>query len=106
MQLWNIGAEGQYLAGAIAGNVVGAFVSAPALVTIPILLVAAIGAGALVAMIAAILDWWRKVPVVLLKRGRSILAIGGTCTHWGGPLAEGKLVDGDCGRRRGLEVCC
>jgi nitrite reductase/ring-hydroxylating ferredoxin subunit/uncharacterized membrane protein len=37
-----------------------------------------------------------KVPVVLLKKGRSILAIGGTCTHWGGPLAEGKLIDGDC----------
>jgi ABC-type uncharacterized transport system permease subunit len=34
-------------------------------VTIPILLMMAIAAGALVAMIAAILDWWRKVPVVL-----------------------------------------
>src|SRR5438132_9590170 len=37
-----------------------------------------------------------KVPVVLLRQGRSILAIGGTCTHWGGQLAEGKLVDGQC----------
>jgi nitrite reductase/ring-hydroxylating ferredoxin subunit/uncharacterized membrane protein len=37
-----------------------------------------------------------RVPVVLLKKGRSILAIGGTCTHWGGRLAEGKLVNGDC----------
>jgi nitrite reductase/ring-hydroxylating ferredoxin subunit len=37
-----------------------------------------------------------KVPVVLLKKGRSILAIGGTCTHWGGQLAEGKLINGDC----------
>jgi simple sugar transport system permease protein len=63
--VWNIGAQGQYLAGAIAGNLVGAFMSAPGLVTIPILLVGAIVAGALVAMIAAILDWWRKVPVVL-----------------------------------------
>jgi nitrite reductase/ring-hydroxylating ferredoxin subunit len=26
------------------------------------------------------------------------MAISGTCTHWGGPLAEGKLVsdNGDC----------
>ena len=63
--VWNIGAQGQYLAGAIAGNVVGAFVAWPAVVTIPMLLAVAIAAGAVVAMIAAILDWWRKVPVVL-----------------------------------------
>jgi nitrite reductase/ring-hydroxylating ferredoxin subunit len=37
-----------------------------------------------------------RIPLVLLKRGRSIMALSGTCTHWGGPLAEGKLVDGDC----------
>jgi nitrite reductase/ring-hydroxylating ferredoxin subunit/uncharacterized membrane protein len=39
-----------------------------------------------------------KVPLVLLKKGRAIMAISGTCTHWGGPLAEGKLLqgDGDC----------
>jgi nitrite reductase/ring-hydroxylating ferredoxin subunit/uncharacterized membrane protein len=37
-----------------------------------------------------------SVPVVLLKRGSAVMAIGGTCTHWGGPLAEGKLLDGDC----------
>lgn len=37
-----------------------------------------------------------RISVALLKRGPTILAISGTCTHWGGPLAEGKLVDGDC----------
>jgi simple sugar transport system permease protein len=63
--VWNIGAQGQYLAGAIAGNIVGAFVAAPGLVAIPLLLIAAVVAGAAIAMIAAILDWWRKVPVVL-----------------------------------------
>jgi general nucleoside transport system permease protein len=63
--VWNIGAQGQYLAGAIAGNVVGAFLSAPPSLTIPVLLLAAIAAGAAIALIAAILDWWRKVPVVL-----------------------------------------
>ena len=36
-----------------------------------------------------------KVALTLLKRGRSILAISGTCPHWGGPLAEGKLLEGD-----------
>jgi nitrite reductase/ring-hydroxylating ferredoxin subunit len=38
----------------------------------------------------------QHVSVVLLKRAGSIEAISGTCSHWGGPLAEGKLVDGDC----------
>lgn len=39
-----------------------------------------------------------KVALVLLKKGSAIKALSGTCTHWGGPLAEGKLlsVDGDC----------
>jgi nitrite reductase/ring-hydroxylating ferredoxin subunit/uncharacterized membrane protein len=37
-----------------------------------------------------------KVPLVLLKKGGTIMALSGTCTHWGGPLAEGKLLDGDC----------
>jgi simple sugar transport system permease protein len=63
--VWNIGAQGQYLAGAIAGNLVGAFLVASGVVTIPILLLSAVLAGAVMAMIAAILDWWRKVPVVL-----------------------------------------
>jgi nitrite reductase/ring-hydroxylating ferredoxin subunit/uncharacterized membrane protein len=37
-----------------------------------------------------------KVPVVLLRRGESVYALAGTCSHWGGPLAEGTVVDGDC----------
>ena len=36
------------------------------------------------------------VSLALLKRGRTIMAISGTCPHWGGPLAEGKLLEGDC----------
>jgi nitrite reductase/ring-hydroxylating ferredoxin subunit len=37
-----------------------------------------------------------KIPLVLLKQGRAIMALSATCTHWGGPLAEGKLVDESC----------
>jgi len=37
-----------------------------------------------------------KVPVVLLRTDGSVLAIGAQCSHWGGPLAEGELVGGDC----------
>lgn len=37
-----------------------------------------------------------KVPLVLLKRGDEVFAIGAVCSHWGGPLAEGRLVDDYC----------
>jgi nitrite reductase/ring-hydroxylating ferredoxin subunit len=33
------------------------------------------------------------MPVLLLRRGERIYAIAETCTHQGGPLAEGKLED-------------
>src|SRR5438067_6590435 len=33
--------------------------------------------------------------VLLVRRGGDIHAIGGTCTHYGGPLAEGLLVGDD-----------
>jgi nitrite reductase/ring-hydroxylating ferredoxin subunit len=36
------------------------------------------------------------IPLVLLKRGGEVFALNGVCAHMGGPLAEGKLVDGDC----------
>ena len=32
--------------------------------------------------------------VVLVRTGGGVSAIGGTCGHWGGPLADGELVDG------------
>jgi len=36
-------------------------------------------------------------PVVLVRRGNDVFAIGASCTHYGGPLAEG-LFDGVCVR--------
>ena len=32
-------------------------------------------------------------PVILVRRGEELFAIGAVCTHYGGPLAEGLLVD-------------
>lgn len=37
-----------------------------------------------------------KLPLALLREGEKIYALGGKCSHQGGPLAEGKLVDGQC----------
>ncbi len=33
-------------------------------------------------------------PVLLLRRGDKIYAIGAVCSHYGGPLEEGELMDG------------
>jgi nitrite reductase/ring-hydroxylating ferredoxin subunit/uncharacterized membrane protein len=38
----------------------------------------------------------QDVTLVLLRRGDAVMALSGTCTHAGGPLSEGQLVDGDC----------
>jgi len=37
-----------------------------------------------------------KVPLVLMRKGQEIVALNATCSHMGGPLAEGKLVDEWC----------
>ena len=33
-------------------------------------------------------------PVLLVRSGRDVFAIAGACTHYGGPLGEGLVVDG------------
>jgi nitrite reductase/ring-hydroxylating ferredoxin subunit/uncharacterized membrane protein len=38
----------------------------------------------------------QTVPLVLLKRGSDVYALNGVCSHSGGPLPDGKLLDNDC----------
>src|SRR5258706_9777140 len=79
--VWNIGAEGQFLAGAIA-----AYIAAPGGVIIAIL--ASIVAGALWASIATLLRVWRNAPEVLTTILLNFIAIHllGWCVN--GPLRE------------------
>lgn len=36
---------------------------------------------------------YRGVPILLTKRGNRIFALAETCSHMGGPLSEGQIVD-------------
>lgn len=61
----NIGAQGQYICGAIAATAGGLYLGAPGMLTIPMMLVGAALAGACWSGIAALLERGRGVPVVL-----------------------------------------
>jgi simple sugar transport system permease protein len=84
----NIGAEGQYVAGAIAAVSVGLYLHAPRGVTLPGLLLGAAGAGALLAGIAAVLYRLRNVPIVLSTLMLNFIAIGLLRALLQGPLHE------------------
>jgi ABC-type uncharacterized transport system permease subunit len=61
----NIGTQGQYVLGAIAGAAIGVYLPASRWIVIPAMLIGAMIAGALFAGVAAALERWRNVPVVL-----------------------------------------
>lgn len=63
--VFNIGAEGQYVVGSLAACVVGIFVKAPAVIHIPLCLIAAAAAGGLWSMIVAVLKVKRGINEVL-----------------------------------------
>ena len=78
---WNIGAEGQFIAGAIAALIASPFGNVVALI-------AAIIAGALWASIATLMRLWRNAPEVLTTILLNFIAIHllGWCVN--GPLRE------------------
>jgi simple sugar transport system permease protein len=84
----NIGAEGQYIAGAIAATAVGLYIPARAAIVIPALLAASVVAGAAIAAIAALLDHLRRVPIVLSTLLLNFVAIVLLKALLQGPLHE------------------
>ena len=42
---------------------------------------------------AVLLGHAQGEPLILVRRGSELFAVGAVCTHYGGPLAEGLLVD-------------
>ncbi|WP_438382463.1 ABC transporter permease [Asaia sp. BMEF1] len=63
--LWNIGAEGQFLAGATAATAVGLFLPLPVLVTLPLAAVASILAGACWSAVPAAGRAWLGVSEII-----------------------------------------
>ncbi|HEX7095927.1 MAG TPA: ABC transporter permease [Acidimicrobiales bacterium] len=61
----NIGQEGQVILGGIFGAVIALKIGGPAVIIIPLTLVAALVGGALWAGVAALLRYWRGVDVVI-----------------------------------------
>lgn len=65
MRLWNIGADGQLFAGALAATAVGLFVQGPAIVVIPLMFLAGMAGGLLWILIPAILNAFWNVNEII-----------------------------------------
>lgn len=74
--LFNIGVEGQYAIGALAGAVVGAYVHAPAAIHLPLTIAAGMAGGLLWALIPALLKVYRGAHEVISTIMMNYLANG------------------------------
>lgn len=88
--IWNIGAEGQFYAGAVAATAIGIYLNnLPGLVHIPLVLIGAVTAGALWGMLAG----WLKVRFgaseIVTTIMLNYIAIIGTGFLVTGPMIEG-----------------
>jgi len=90
--VWNIGAEGQLYAGACVVAWLGLNVTLPALLTVPLLMAAALGAGAAWAFIPAWLRVKRGVSEVITTLLMNFLGIYLAATLVRGPLQESRGV--------------
>jgi simple sugar transport system permease protein len=84
----NIGAEGQYIVGAIAATAVGLYLPGKASMVMPALLAASLVTGAAIAAIAALLEQVRRVPIVLSTLLLNFVAIVLLKALLQGPLHE------------------
>ncbi len=65
MGMFNIGAEGQFVVGALAAGVVGILVDVPAIIHVPLCIIAAASAGMLWSLIAGVLKTKKGINEVL-----------------------------------------
>lgn len=88
--VWNIGAEGQFLLGAVTMVAFGTVLlpPGPGWLALPSILLLSVGAGALWALLATALERWRGVPVVLSTILLNFIAVAVV-----GMLVQGPLHD-------------
>ena len=86
--IWNIGAEGQLLMGALAAAWLGSRVAAPALVAMPLVLAGAVAAGAAWGAVAGALKVRREVNEVISTIMLNFIALGLIGYLVQGPLME------------------
>jgi general nucleoside transport system permease protein len=94
--LWNVGGEGQFYSGAIAGAATGILVDAPAVVLIPLEVLAGIAAGAFTAWIPAVLKARLHANEILVTLMLNYVPIFLALYLIQGPLSHGlaaKTVD-------------
>jgi simple sugar transport system permease protein len=85
--IFNLGLEGQLYMGALAAVVIGTQLHAPAIIHLPVAIVASALAGALWAAIPAALKLWRGVNEIVTSLFLSYVAILFTSYMLNGPLA-------------------
>ncbi|MBC8101521.1 MAG: ABC transporter permease [Cytophagales bacterium] len=88
--LFNIGAEGQFLVGAMAATGVGILKNVPAVIHLPLLLLAGAAAGALWSGIAGLLKVYRGVQEVLSTLLLNFVALQMLSWMVRGPLQEAQ----------------
>ncbi len=94
--VWNIGADGQYLVGALAGAATAPYVGGwPSAAALGACLLAGVAAGGLWAAVAALLQYSRGVPDVLATILLNFVAIQVLSIVVRGPLADPLSADRD-----------
>lgn len=95
--LWNIGVEGQMLMGALAAGIVGSAVHLPAVLLVPLCILAAIAGGALWAAIPGVLRAYfnvNELVLCLMLNPMALLLTGYVATHpLKAPGPTNKLAD-------------